>query len=64
MTRMIKIISTMMMMAIMLTMMIMTAIVGDDDDDDDEWAALPVRPVPDLVAQPLFLDPLVSSHAN
>ena len=44
----------------MLTMM-MTAI---DDDDDDGWAALPVRPVPDLVAQPLFLDPLVSSHAN
>ena len=52
----------MMMMAIMLTM-IMTAIVGDNDDDD-WWVALPVRPVPDLVAQPLFLDPLVSSHAN
>ena len=44
----------------MLTMM-MTAI---DDDDDNGWAALPVRPVPDLVAQPLFLDPLFSSHAN
>ena len=51
----------MMMMATMLTMMMMTAI---DDDDDDWWVALPVRPVPDLVAQPLFLDPLVSSHAN
>ena len=62
MTRMIKIMSTMMMMAIMLTM-IMTAIVGDNDDDD-WWVAPPVRPVPDLVAQPLFLDPLVSSHAN
>ena len=52
----------MMRRATMLTMM-MTAIVGDNDDDD-EWAALPVRPVPDLVAQPLFLDPLVASHAN
>ena len=47
----------------MLTKMIMTAIVGDNDDDG-WWVALPVRPVPDLVAQPLFLDPLVSSHAN
>ena len=53
----------MMRRATMLTMMIMTAIVGDNDDDD-WWVALPVRPVPDLVAQPLFLDPLVSSHAN
>ena len=52
----------MMMMATML-MMMMTAIIGDDDDDYG-WAALPVRPVPDLVAQPLFLDPLFSSHAN
>ena len=42
-------------------MMMMTAI---DDDDDNGWAALPVRPVPDLVAQPLFLDSLVASHAN
>ena len=50
----------MMRRATMLTMMMMTAI----DDDDDWWVAPPVRPVPDLVAQPLFLDPLGSSHAN
>ena len=60
---MIKIMSTMTMMATMMMMMMMTAIV-EDDDDDNGWAALPVRPVPDLVAQPLFLDPLVASHAN
>ena len=55
--------STMTMMATMMMMMMMTTIV-EDDDDDNGWAALPVRPVPDLVAQPLFLDPLVDSHEN